>query len=178
MLVFISALNNYDLVFTQYADAFRNNAWNTSEMGEVIRNFTNVVGNEENAWVVAFPYWVDTRLVGINAGYPTRDTAIDPAHLDDTLNDAGAKMFLINTQDGNSLAHLQELYPEGRYWIYPSQVQTKEFVIFQFRRERISFRISFLSILSIIFFRLIVETNELEISLENRFTIDTGFQEW
>lgn len=131
LLVLFSALNNYDLVFSQYADAFRNNAWNTSEMGEVIRDFTNSMGNEENAWVVAYPYWVDTRLVGINAGYPTRDTAIDPAHLDDTLQYAGAKMFLINTQDGSSLAHLQELYPEGRYWIYPSRVPTKEFVIFQ-----------------------------------------------
>jgi hypothetical protein len=49
---------------------FEQSAWNTSEMGEVIRQFTTSVGSEDTAWVLAYPHWVDTRLVGMNAGYP------------------------------------------------------------------------------------------------------------
>lgn len=130
LLVILSAAINFGLVFNQYATSFRNNAWNTSELGQVIGDFSRSMGSEENAWVVAFPHWVDTRLVGINAGFPTRDTAIDPAMLDMTLSNPNAKLFLVNIQDVKSLALLQELYPEGRYWIYPSQVPSKEFVVF------------------------------------------------
>jgi hypothetical protein len=131
LLVIFSALNNYDLLFVKYDEAFRASAWNTSEMGSVVRDFTHTFGNVDNAWVVAFPYWVDTRLVGINAGYPTRDTAIDPTTLNTTLDSPGAKLFILNTQDTNSLEILQGLYPEGRYWVYPSHTPGKEFVVFQ-----------------------------------------------
>jgi hypothetical protein len=131
LLVLFSAINNYDLLFIKYDEAFRASAWNTSEMGAVIRDFTHTLGNVDDAWVVAYPYWVDTRLVGINAGYPTRDTAIDPATLNTTLDDPGAKLFILNTQDTNSLGMLQDLYPDGRYWVYQSRTPGKEFVVFQ-----------------------------------------------
>ncbi|MBE0699914.1 MAG: glycosyltransferase family 39 protein [Anaerolineaceae bacterium] len=131
LLVVFSAINNFDLLFIKYDQSFRAAAWNTSEMGAVIRDFTHTLGKADNAWVVAYPYWVDTRLVGINAGYPTWDTAIDPQNFDITLNDPGAKLFLLNPQDMNGLSILQGLYPEGRYWIYPSRIPGKEFVVFQ-----------------------------------------------
>jgi hypothetical protein len=130
-LALFSGLNNYDLLFVQYNLAFRNNAWNTSEMGAVIRDFTHNEGRIDQAWVVAYPYWVDTRLVGINAGYPTRDTAIEPKNLDITKDSSDAKLFIINMQDTASIEQLQSLYPEGRYWLYPSKVPGKEFYIFQ-----------------------------------------------
>jgi hypothetical protein len=130
-LVFFSALSNYDLLFVQYAESFRRNSWNTSEMGAVIRDFDHTLGRGEDAWVVAYPYWVDTRLVGINAGYPTRDTAIDPNDLVTTRDNPNAKLFLLNPQDTIGLTQLQILYPEGRYWLYPSQTPGKEFYVFQ-----------------------------------------------
>lgn len=131
LLVVSSALNNYDLLFVRYDESFRNSAWNSSEMGQLIRDFTRSSGSMEDAWVVAFPYWVDTRLVGINAGFPTRDTAIDPTNLGSTLDSPGAKLFLLHPQDESGLAILQDLYPEGRYWIYPARTPGKEFIVFQ-----------------------------------------------
>lgn len=129
-LILFSAGNNYDLFFNQYDQSMRQSAWNSSEMGTVIRDFEQLVGDANQAWVVAYPYWVDTRLVGINAGMPARDTAINADQLRDTLANPGAKLFLLNLQDVDSLRLLQELYPEGRYWTYPSRTPGKEFVVF------------------------------------------------
>lgn len=125
-----SAVCNYDLLFIQYDQIFRNTSWNSSEMGEVIRKFDGTFGSAEDAWVVAYPYWVDTRLVGINAGYPTRDTAINPDDLVSTLENPRAKLFILHPQDLVALGRLQNYYPEGWYWQYPSETPGKEFLIF------------------------------------------------
>lgn len=131
VLVVSSAANNYDLLFHQYDESFRSSSWNSSEMGEVIRRFDGTFGRAEDAWVVAYPYWVDTRLVGINAGYPTRDTAIGPDQLEDTLSSTRSKLFILNPQDLPALGRLQGLYPDGRYWQYPSRTPFKEFLIYE-----------------------------------------------
>ena len=75
ILIFFSAVGNYDLVFNQYQRAYELSSWNTSEMGNVIHDFGDLYGGTNNAYVVPYPYWVDTRLVGMNAGDPTRDYA-------------------------------------------------------------------------------------------------------
>jgi hypothetical protein len=129
-LVAISASNNYDLLFVQYDASLRGNGWNSSEMGSVIHEFAQSIGNGQDAWVVAYPYWVDTRLVGINAGYPTRDTGIDPADLTTTVDNPRAKLFLLHPQDSTGLGTLIQLYPEGRYWTYTSRTPGKDFIIY------------------------------------------------
>ena len=71
VILFIwTAVLNFRLVFKTFDEQFMAGAWNTSEIGKVIRGFAESVGTSETAYVVPFPYWVDTRLVGINAGFP------------------------------------------------------------------------------------------------------------
>jgi hypothetical protein len=125
-----SSLHNYDLVFNQYYEQFRQSAWNTSEVGHVIRSFADSVGTADSAWVVGSPHWVDTRLVGINAGFPTKDYAIWPDHFHDTLTVDPPKMFIIRPEEETSLAALQEMYPQGWIALYTSEVPTKDFYIF------------------------------------------------
>jgi 4-amino-4-deoxy-L-arabinose transferase-like glycosyltransferase len=129
-LVTAAALQNYDLVFRQYNQEFLAGTWNSSEMGHLVRGFADSVGNENSAYVVAYPYWVDTRLVGINAGYPTKDYAIQPDQLAGTKQIPGAKLFLVNLQDGESLASLERLYPSGAYWEYRAAVPGKDFWVY------------------------------------------------
>jgi hypothetical protein len=131
MLLTFSAAANYELVFVQYDRLFRSSAWNSSEMGAVIRAFDQSAGDgENNAWVVAFPYWVDTRLVAMNAGFATRDAGLPPERLAETLPDPGAKLFLVNPADQQGLVILLQLYPEGRYWLYDSHTDGKDFFVF------------------------------------------------
>jgi hypothetical protein len=130
VLVFSAALNNYDLVFNQYDQIMRQSAWNSSEMGAVIRNFDQTIGQASDAWVVAYPYWVDTRLVGINAGFPRRDTAINYDQIQETQRITRAKLFILNMQDVEGIETLRALYPDGRFSEYRSFTPGKDFLIF------------------------------------------------
>lgn len=130
VLIVISSFQNYDLVFHKYQDYYLSASWNTSELGQVIRSYAESVGNPDTAWVVAYPYWVDTRLVGMNAGYPTKDYAIQPDQLAGTLTEKRNKLFLVNPEDKSDLDTLEQLYPMGMVSTYPSQVAGHSFVIF------------------------------------------------
>jgi hypothetical protein len=125
-----SLIQNYDLVFKQYQHSFQLSAWNTSEIGRVIRGFADSVGRADRAWVIPYPHWVDTRLVGMNAGYPTTDYALWSEDFETTLDKPETKMFILKPDDGKSLQLLRELYPLGLLKIYQSRVEGKDFYIY------------------------------------------------
>jgi 4-amino-4-deoxy-L-arabinose transferase-like glycosyltransferase len=130
MLLFVSMYQNYDLVFHQYYQEYRGSAWNTSEMGEVIREFARAQGSSENAWIIPFPYWADTRLSGFLVGVPGRDFAIQRQDLPNTLDVPGAKLFLFKVEDQDTLTSLRQLYPQGFLSRFKSAVQGEDFYIF------------------------------------------------
>ncbi|HEX9029447.1 MAG TPA: hypothetical protein VF823_09765, partial [Anaerolineales bacterium] len=105
-------------------------SWNTSEMGLVIHDFAISIGSIDNAWVVGFPYWVDTRLVGMIAGYPTRDAVIMPEQLSTTTSSPGAKLFLVKPEDQKDLDTLHQLYPKGWPTLYKSKSAGKDFLMY------------------------------------------------
>jgi hypothetical protein len=99
-------------------------------MGAVIRDFAGSVGSPDTAWVLAFPHWVDTRLVGMNAGFPTRDYAIWPDGLQDTLANPRPKLFLVKPEDSDGMDALRQLYPAGILQVYTSQVEGHDFWLY------------------------------------------------
>ncbi len=134
LLLWSGALN-YNLVFTQFNEQFMAGAWNTSEIGKVIRGFADSIGNENSAYVVPFPYWVDTRLVGINAGFPTKDYALWPDQFEQTLSDTQNKMFILKEEDVEDLELLQAMYPAGTRKLYDNPREGKDFWIFSVPAE-------------------------------------------
>lgn len=130
MLIIWSAAQNFNLVFTEYQRNYELSSWNTSEIGQVIEDYTSSFVEPENAYVVAYPYWVDTRLVGVNAGFPTRDFAVWPQQFSETLSRPGPKLFIIKPEDKSSMAALEEIYPEGHLQLYPSKFENKDFYMF------------------------------------------------
>jgi hypothetical protein len=129
ILILFSALGNYDLVFNQYRRAYELSSWNTSEMGQVVHDFGAMYGSTETAYVLPYAYWVDTRLVGMNAGDPARDYAIPPEQVAATLSDPRPKMFLIYPEDTPDLDLLRQLFPQGFLSMFKSKVG-KDFYIF------------------------------------------------
>ena len=137
ILFFASAAQNYDLVFHQFDEQFRLGAWNSSEMGAVIKQFGATYGETDTAWVVPFPYWVDTRLPGVWAGIPNRDFAMWPADLPGTVQLPGPKLFILkaNTNDPTAndqtdLDMLKQLYPNGQLSLHQSAVAGHDFWVF------------------------------------------------
>ncbi|MGD2157959.1 MAG: glycosyltransferase family 39 protein [Anaerolineales bacterium] len=130
LLLFFSASQNFDLVFRQYHTQFRQGSWNTSEMGAVIRNFATTVGDKDSAWVVPYPHWVDTRLVGIQAGYPRKDYALWPNEIPETISDPKPKLFLFKPEDEETAAILRQQYPDGALSLYDSNLEGKDFWLY------------------------------------------------
>jgi hypothetical protein len=132
-LLWSSALQNYDLVFRQYDQNFRANAWNSSEMGAIIKQFGDAYGTTTTAWVIPFPHWVDTRLVGVWAGVPDRDFGLWADELPVTLQFAGPKLFIARAHtelpdlnDEKAVAALREIYPQGSLSLHRSKVPGRE----------------------------------------------------
>ena len=130
VLLLTSTGQNYNLVFDQFSVQFMNGAWNTSDMGKVIRSFVAAGNSPKNAFVGPFPYWVDTRLVGMQAGYPKKDYAINRDDLAKTLNVAGSRLVIVKEDDKETLATLGDLYPSALPERHLSPLEGKNFWIY------------------------------------------------
>jgi hypothetical protein len=129
-LVLIAMGHNYTLTFDTFPGQYGPSVWNTSELGAVVEQFTDTVGSSDQAWVLAYPYWVDTRLVAINAGFPNKDFAIWPEDLDQTLFVPSPKLFLVKIDDSAGLDILEATYPEGKSSVYEGRYPSQSFIIY------------------------------------------------
>ncbi len=129
LLIVLSLKQNYKLTFEQYPEQFALNAGNTSEIGQVIHDFANSFGTYDSAWVVGYPYWIDTRVVSLRAGTELHDMAIWPEQFSSTLEIPGPKLFILNTADIEDLQTLKSMYPLASVKTYTSKVQGKDFLI-------------------------------------------------
>jgi 4-amino-4-deoxy-L-arabinose transferase-like glycosyltransferase len=130
VLAAISLRSNYQLVFDQYYQEFKMRAWNTSEIGRVIRQFSDTIGSEDQVWVVPYPHWVDTRLVGIRALGYVRDYALWPPDIHSTVGVATPKLYIYKPEDEEALQTLQELYPGGMITRFQSAVEGRDFMLY------------------------------------------------
>ncbi len=128
-LLIAMMVTNYTLVFKDYKDQYLQNAWNTSDIGRVIRGFVDTIGTEDTAYVIPYPYWVDTRLVGINAGFPTKDYALNADGFTGTLSVQKPKLFILDTEDQADLEILRSLYPKGVLYTYKDEYPGKDFLM-------------------------------------------------
>ncbi|MGV8025062.1 MAG: glycosyltransferase family 39 protein [Anaerolineaceae bacterium] len=121
-------LQNYDLVFNQYREEYNLNAWNTSEIAVEIERFYQEGGETDNAFVLPYPYWVDTRLVGINAGLPRKDYAIWPEDFETKKQEPGTYLFILKPEDIENIDLLQALFPNNTLYTYSSETPGKNFI--------------------------------------------------
>jgi hypothetical protein len=130
VLFLFSALVNYDLVFNQFDKQFMAGAWNTSQIGSIVKGFSESTGNLDRAYVVPSPHWVDTRLVGINAGYPTKDYALWPDQFEQLNFDQGEKLVILKPDNFEALDLLKTMFPNGVLYNYDSGLEGKDFYIY------------------------------------------------
>jgi hypothetical protein len=64
------------------------------------------------------------------AGFTTRDYAIWPDNLPETLAEPRAKLFLVKPEDSAGLEALRQLYPDGVLQLYNSQVEGHDFWLY------------------------------------------------
>jgi 4-amino-4-deoxy-L-arabinose transferase-like glycosyltransferase len=130
-LVAVAASANYSLIFDKYNHQFMGGAWNTSQIGKTIRAFSDTIGSPDTAYVVPYPHWVDTRLVGINAGYPMKDYALWRENIPETLAEPRPKLFVVKPEDIETQDLLDQLYPQGVWELkQETRYQGKNYLVF------------------------------------------------
>lgn len=130
-LLVVAVRYNYEWYFVKYDQQFRQSAWNTTEMGRVVRGFADSVGDMAHAYHVAYPHWADTRNIAINAGDITwRNAILDIQQVQAHVNDPAPKLYLLHVDDQASLAFLQSLFPEGQVTRYRSRTPGRDFLVF------------------------------------------------
>ena len=130
LLAIISMSENARLVFVDYYQQYKNSAWNTSEIGSVIRQFDETIGDDEQAWVVSFPHWVDTRLVGIQAAGYVKEYALWQSDIQTTSDAPVPKLYIFKPEDEVSHQILEDLYPGGVVDRYDSSVNGRDFMLY------------------------------------------------
>jgi hypothetical protein len=135
VLLLVVAVENYQLVFDEYAEGYRRASWNTSDAGEVIEGFAESVGSYDTAYVVAYAYWMDTRLVGIDAGQPARDYAIWADDFEALLSEPRAMLFIINPGDQESVSKLVDLFPSGTLTRREYGIEGKDLLLYFVPRD-------------------------------------------
>jgi len=130
-LFLISTVLNYNLVFNEFVDQHRQNTWNASEIGAVMRGFVETIGSYETARLVRKAHWVDTRLVKIHAGDPRNDNALWPEELAAIPPEIDKPLlFIVKPDDEQGLLELQELYPYGVVRFEKSEVNGRDFLLY------------------------------------------------
>jgi hypothetical protein len=127
-LLAVAARENYRLVFEEYGDLYRRSAWNTSQAGEIIQHFAESIGAYETAHMVAYPHWMDTRLVGMHAGQPKWDYAIWADEFETIQAEPRSMLFILNPQDTASLEELRRLFPDGVQSTRASELEGKDLI--------------------------------------------------
>jgi hypothetical protein len=130
LAVALSMMSGRAVVFHSFAESWERNTWNTSELGEAVRGAMAVGVPPDRAWVVPYPYWVDTRLVAAEAGMVGSDLALAPDRVQATAEQGGPQLFLVNPADNRTIRTLAKVLPEVRPIWRPSRVSGKEFLLF------------------------------------------------
>jgi hypothetical protein len=129
-LTIIVAVTNFSLTFDKFATHIRESHLNTSDAGNVIRAFAETIGTYDTAHVIPFPYWVDTRLVGVQAGQGVTDFATWPDELEGLNSEPRPQLFILNKDDTGSLELLRSLFPEGTVKRWEADIDSRDFLIY------------------------------------------------
>ncbi len=120
-------LNNYDLVFRRFAYEYNRSAWNTKQIGGVIKGFADSIGSYSEAYVIPYPHWVDTRLVGINAGDPEKDYSFDKSFVSSLPEDGKPRLFIYRESDTEAADAVRTKYPFGVEQLHVGPYSGKNF---------------------------------------------------
>lgn len=130
-------LLNYNRVFVDYPKLYCPRAQNASDIGGDMAQFVARGNDPKNAYIVGFPYWVDSRAVGDFVGniqFPnTVGQFVSQPPVDSVELNGAPGWFALAQSDTEDLALLQAKYPQGvaRLVYSPQCPQDKSFMVFE-----------------------------------------------
>jgi hypothetical protein len=126
----VSAFTNYDMVIGEYGDLQRQSSWNTAQAAEVVGNFTTSIGAFEDVHMIAYPHWMDSRLVALLAGRPGLDIVLWPDQIDALVDVNAPQLFMLHHADVEGLDRLQARFPGGITNRHAAEVEGRDFITY------------------------------------------------
>ncbi|MCH8093334.1 MAG: glycosyltransferase family 39 protein [Chloroflexi bacterium] len=126
----VSAVTNYDMVIREYGSLQRQSTWNTGQAAEVVESFTTSIGAFEDVFMIAYPHWMDSRLVALLAGQPGADIVLWPDQIDSLTEVNTPQLFMLHPADANNLDRLRAKYPGGFTNRHVAEVDGRDFVTY------------------------------------------------
>jgi hypothetical protein len=125
---------NYDWYFNRYDTQYKESIWNSGEMADVVVGFDASVGDQLNAYHVAYPHWVDTRAIAIHTGDVNwqYNAILDlPNQIGIYEQNPNPQLFLLHLGDTENMTLLQATFPEGTLTRQRSDIaEHKDFMVF------------------------------------------------
>jgi len=128
---------NYNRVFVEYPKQYCPRSQNASDIAADMALFVARGNDLQNAYIVGFPNWVDSRAVGVLIGdinFPnTIGAAIGSRPVDTVELNGQPGWFALATSDVDELTLLQTKYPQGvaRVVYSPQCPNEKNFTVFE-----------------------------------------------
>ena len=126
----ISAMTNYDTVIGEYGDQQRQNSWNTAQAAEVVESFTTSIGSFNDVHMIAYPHWMDSRLVALLAGRPGLDIVLWPDQIDALVEVNSPQLFMLHHADAEGLDRLRAKFPGGIINRHAATVEGRDFITY------------------------------------------------
>jgi hypothetical protein len=124
-------LSNYRLVMDTYATRQRASAWSATEAGAVMRGFAQSIGGFDDVYIVHTPFWIDSRLIAIEAGAPIRDYSILHENIADLdLARDRYHLFFIKPEDTATVESLRQYHPGGQLSNFHSDQIGRDFLLY------------------------------------------------
>ena len=105
---------NFQRYFVDFARSYKLSSQNSLEVARAINGFAASAGDKQDAWLVVWPHWVDTRLVALEIGQPLWSNDIDTiatAREHDAV--PGPRLYVLSIHDTESQAALTAWYPHA-----------------------------------------------------------------
>ena len=125
-------LINRERVFTIYPAQYCSRAQNASDIAYELQRFIAQGGARQQAWLIGFPHWVDTRAVGVWLGDSSFSNTVLGADAAIQINLGGQPgWFALNIDDLVTLRALQARYPSGTATTFKGSLcDGREFIVF------------------------------------------------
>jgi hypothetical protein len=122
---------NFSRYFVDFDTVYRQASWNSSEIAEAIHGFDRSIGDAEHAWLIAYPYWVDPRTVGIEMGRVGWEQTLPNAEAASSVpTDTANKLYVLPVADSTNLATLQRLFPNGQARTFHARTPGHDFILY------------------------------------------------
>jgi hypothetical protein len=145
VLLVLGAIQNYNSYFVEAMSNYRLSTLPYKQVGQILGGFVNSTGAPGNAFMVAYPYWMDHRAIGIESGddhwnntlsspddFPNRLFDIIRANFNTKyeLHPDRYMMFILNQDDTAMTDKISQLFPGGTLMSIASYNQTRDFKIY------------------------------------------------